>query len=119
MYETRSWVVMRSLRLLPERHADADISRIFARRAELLRQLADLDVELGRAVSEALPRSPADEALGLALAAAFMGEPPETFRRRLDYRKALISKPGERRLRYSRAVLDRIKRDRLAAHGGS
>jgi hypothetical protein len=32
-----------------------------------------------------------------------MGEPVETFRRRLDYRKALLTRPGERRLRYSRA----------------
>lgn len=45
-----------------------------------------------------------------------MGEPPETFRRRLEYRKALLSRPGERRLRYSRAGLERIRRDRLAFH---
>jgi hypothetical protein len=94
-----------------------DLSRICTRRAALLRELAGLEEELGRAVAEALPTSsPNDEALGLAKAAAFMGEPPETFRRRLDYRKALISRPGERRLRYSRAKLDRIRADRLAAN---
>jgi hypothetical protein len=94
-----------------------ELARICARRAELLRELAGLEEELGRAVAEALPSSPPnDEALGLAKAAAFMGEPSETFRRRLDYRKALVSMPGERRLRYSRAELDRIKRDRLASN---
>jgi hypothetical protein len=93
------------------------LSRICARRAELLRELACLEEALGQAVAEALPTSPpSDEALGLGEAAAFMGEPPETFRRRLDYRKALLRRPGERRLRYSRAELDRIKRDRLASN---
>jgi hypothetical protein len=45
-----------------------------------------------------------------------MGERPETFRRRLDYRRALISRPGERRLRYSRMELERIRRDRIASN---
>lgn len=81
----------------------------------LLRELADVDEALGCAL-EAPPPAPADEALGLGAAAKFMGEPTETFRRRLDYRKALLTRPGERRLRYSRAELDRIKRDRLASN---
>jgi len=94
----------------------SDLSRICARRAELLRELAGLEEELGRAFGTIVCRSPADEALGVAEAARFMGEPVETFRRRLDYRKALISKSKERRLRYSRAELERIKLDRLAVN---
>ena len=50
------------------------------------------------------------------IAATVMGEPPETFRRRLDYRRALLTRPSERRLRYSRGVLERIKRERLAGN---
>jgi hypothetical protein len=92
-----------------------DVGRLFCRRAELLRELALVDESIGRAVLEALPHAQADEALGLEAAAAFMGEPTETFRRRLDYRKALLTRPGERRLRYSRTVLERIRRDRLAS----
>lgn len=95
----------------------SDVSRLFARRAALLHELAGLEEELGRAVVEALsPAAPADDALSLKSAAAFMGEPSETFRRRLDYRKALLTRPGERRLRYSLSALDRIKRDRLASN---
>jgi hypothetical protein len=95
----------------------SDFSRICSRRAALLREVAELDEELGRAFSGSLHPAPsADETFSLGEAAAFMGEPPETFRRRLDYRKALVSMPGERRLRYSRAELDRIKRDRLASN---
>jgi hypothetical protein len=94
-----------------------ELSRICTRRAELLRELAGLEEALGRAVGEATSTAtPTDDALGLAAAAAFMGEPEETFRRRLDYRKALLSKPKERRLRYSRAVLERIRCDRLASN---
>jgi hypothetical protein len=97
-----------------------ELARIYSRRAALLRELAELEEALGRAVSETLRASPAavpaapDETFSLAQAAAHLGEPPETFRRRLDYRKARVSRPGERRLRYSRAELDRIQRDRLA-----
>jgi hypothetical protein len=53
-------------------------------------------------------------ALGLEAAAASFGEAPSTFRQRLEYGKALVSQPGERRLRYSRAALERILGDRLA-----
>jgi hypothetical protein len=91
--------------------------RICRRRAELLRELARLDEELARAL-EAAPDPEErfrDATLDLSGAAAYMGEPKETFRRRLDYRKAIVSREGERRLRYSRAALDRIKADRLAA----
>jgi hypothetical protein len=49
-------------------------------------------------------------------AAEAMGEPASTFRRRPEYLKALISRPGERRRRYSRAQLERIKTDRLEAN---
>jgi hypothetical protein len=99
-----------------------DAPGIFARRAALLRELAELEEDLGRAVAEALSReAPSevprdDEGLGLVEAARFMGERPETFRRRLDYRRALISRPGERRLRYSRMELERIRRDRIASN---
>ncbi|MGH9367262.1 MAG: hypothetical protein ACRD3M_06280 [Thermoanaerobaculia bacterium] len=92
-----------------------DLPALFARRAALLRELAGLEEALGGALGP--PASAADEALPLAAAAALMGEPASTFRRRLDYRKALLSRPGERRLRYSRAELERIRQDRLAANG--
>jgi hypothetical protein len=79
-----------------------DLPRLFARRAALLHELAGLEEELGRAVGEALsPADGPDETLSLEAAAAFMGEPVETYRKRLDCRRALISRPGERRLRYS------------------
>lgn len=96
----------------------ADLPRLFARRAEILRELASLEEALGGLLGEALRHEKApDEALTLPAAAALLGEPVETFRRRLDYRKALLRRPGERRLRYSRAALERILRDRLAANG--
>ena len=42
--------------------------------------------------------------LSLKEAAEYMGEPVSTFRRRREYRKAKVSRPGERRLRYSRGA---------------
>jgi hypothetical protein len=95
-----------------------DLPQLFSRRAELLRELASLEEDLGALMGDTLRlNQEADEALALPAAAALLGEPVETFRRRLDYRKALLRLPGERRLRYSRAVLERILRDRLAANG--
>ncbi len=95
-----------------------DLPRLFARRAELLRELAGLEEALGGALGDALRPDPrADNALSLAEAARFLGEPVETFRRRLDYRKALLTRTHERRLRYDRAELERIRRDRLAGNG--
>jgi chromatin segregation and condensation protein Rec8/ScpA/Scc1 (kleisin family) len=94
-----------------------ELARICSRRAELLRELAELEESLGRAVSETLcPEPTVDETFSLAEAAALMGERPETFRRRFEYRKALLTRPNERRLRYSRDALERIKRDRLASN---
>ncbi|MDQ5871813.1 MAG: hypothetical protein M3547_06350 [Acidobacteriota bacterium] len=94
-----------------------EIGRLFARRAELLRELATLEEELGRVVGLALAPVPApDAALSLAEAAAFVGEPVESFRRRHDYRRALLTRPGERRLRFSRTALERVLRDRLAGN---
>ena len=92
----------------------SDLGRLFARRAALLRELADLDEGIGRELGKGsdLP----DEGIGLEAAARRMGEPKETFRRRLEYREALISRPGERRLRYSPTVLDRIRARRLTAN---
>jgi hypothetical protein len=95
--------------------AVAEFARLFTRRAELLRELAQLEEALGRAFQSALSPEPSDEVLGVAEAAAFMGEPVETFRRRFEYRKALLTRPRERRLRYSRVELERIRQDRLAA----
>ncbi len=94
-----------------------DLSPLFARRAELMRELAALEECLGSELDRAF-RPPVDETLSAEQAAAFLGEPLETFRRRLDYRKALLRRPGERRLRYSRAELERIRRDRLAGNRG-
>jgi len=93
----------------------SDLTGLFARKAALLRELATLEEQLGAAVAEAVQPEPKDETLDLAAAAALVGEPVSTFRRRLEYRKALVSRPGERRLRYSRAELERVRRDRLGA----
>jgi hypothetical protein len=90
----------------------SDLSRICNRRAELLRELADLEAEFGRALEAAEP-APADAVLSLQEAAFYMGEPASTFRRRTAYLRALVSLPTERRRRYSRAELDRIKNGRL------
>lgn len=97
----------------------ADVAPLFARRAALLRELASLEESLGTALGDALrPAVVQDETLTAKDAAAFLGEPLETFRRRLDYRKALLRRPGERKLRYSRAELERVRQDRLAGNGG-
>lgn len=84
------------------------------RRAELFREFAVLEVELAEALARAARPAAAkpDQVLTLYEAAAFMGEPAETFRRRLEYRKAVVSRPGELRLRFSRRGLDRILADR-------
>jgi hypothetical protein len=94
------------------------LGQIYARRAELLRELAATEADLAAALAQpAVAPSPAgDEALDLTAAAGLFNEPPNTFRQRLEYRKALISRPGERRLRYSRVALERILMDRLAVH---
>jgi hypothetical protein len=91
---------------------------LFARRAELLRELAAVDEALAVTFCDTQKPLPPVEDRGLTLpeAARLFGEPPETFRTRLEYRKALISKPGQHRLRYSRAELERIKADMLAAN---
>lgn len=91
------------------------LAEIFARRAALLRELADLDQRLAAVLEEAMRPVVPDAVLGLKEAAAFLGEAPATFRRRLEYRKALLTRPGERNLRYSRVELERIKKDRLTA----
>ena len=104
--------------------SSTDVKEILRERAELTRRLAALDERLAVALGDAerpegpegRPPPPEDRVLGLAEAAAFMGEPPSTFRRRPEYLKALVSRPTERRRRYSRAALDRIKADRLASN---
>jgi len=93
----------------------SELVRLCARRASLLRELADLEIELGRAFEPGMEEP--DAVLPLKEAAAFMGEPVSTFRRRPEYCKALISRPTERRRRYSRAALERIKQDRLETSG--
>lgn len=93
-----------------------NLAGIYARRASLLRQVAAIDDELAGALqAQQEPPQESDVVLTLAEAASFMGEPASTFRRRLEYAKALVSRPGERRNRYSGSALERIKRDRLAA----
>ena len=91
----------------------AELSR---RRAELLRQLAELDERLARAFEafEGKPE-PEDVTLSLQEASVFLGEPASTVRRRGCYLRARVSTEGERRLRYSRRVLEEIRQDRLAA----
>jgi hypothetical protein len=98
-----------------------DFISLFARRATLLREVAVIDEALGPALGEAFAAAQRDsqkpdETLTLAQAATLVGEPAETFRRRLEYRKALISRPGEHRRRYSSRALQRILADRLATN---
>jgi hypothetical protein len=95
-----------------------DLGAICARRAELLRELAGLEEALASAVAAAAQPAARDEILNLKQAAAYLGEPERTVQSRLEYRKALVSRPGEYRLRFSRAELDRIIRDRLMGNGG-
>lgn len=94
----------------------ADLLRICSRRAVLLRELADLDLELAQAITAREAPGEPDAVFSLDEAAAFMGEPASTFRRRPEYGKALVSRPTERRRRYSRVALDRIRSDRLEAN---
>jgi len=83
--------------------------------AVLMSRHAVLSVTAPPTMRDTGPTGP-DVALGLREAAALFGEPIETFRRRLEYRKALLTRPGERRLRYSRVELERIRQDRLAGN---
>ena len=97
-----------------------DLAALFARRAEVQRELAGLDEAIAGAVTGLLvePARPADQVLTLTEAADLLGEPVETFRRRPEYLKASIRRPGERKHRYSRVALERVVRDRLAENGG-
>jgi hypothetical protein len=94
-----------------------DLATLFARRASAIRELADLEVQLGLALAEATSPPNPDQVLNLREAAIYLGEPVETFRRRHEFGKVLVSRANERRLRYSRQELDRIKKDRLAVSG--
>jgi hypothetical protein len=87
---------------------------ILAKRAELQRQLASLDEALAIALSDAEKPVEPDRVLSLEEAAAHVGEPASTFRQRPCYRRALVSGPTQKRLRFSRRALDLISRDRLA-----
>jgi hypothetical protein len=94
----------------------SDLRHLYARKAELLRELADLEVQIPDAIVAATAPQPPDEVLGLDDAAKLMNEPAGTFRQRPCYRRALVSGPRERRLRFSRRALERIKADRLRAN---
>lgn len=97
---------------------NGDLPALFARRAALLRELASIEEAVGDAFAvEAVPE-PRDSVIGLPEAASLMGEPVSTFRRRPEYEKAKVSRPGERRLRYSRVAVERILRDRLGSSTG-
>lgn len=86
--------------------------------ADLVAVFAPGQVEaLARMLARAMEGSIRDDTpLVLKDAAEFMGEPEETFRRRDEYRKARVSRPGERNLRFDLPTLRRIKADRLAAN---
>jgi hypothetical protein len=92
-----------------------ELFRLLSRRAGLLREVADLDLELAR-VLDAREAVADVEGLSLEEAARYLGEPKETVRRRPEYLKARISAEGARRLRYSRRELERILADRLAGN---
>jgi hypothetical protein len=94
-----------------------DLVRLFARRSDLQGQLALTDAAIARAFESAVEPEEPDVTLLLPEAAAFMAEPVSTFRRRKVYWKALVSEAGERRRKYSRRVLEQIRRERLEANG--
>jgi len=94
----------------------AELAALHARKAALLRELAEVEEAFVAALEAARPAAPADEVLTLGQAAALLGEPERTVRARLEYRKALVSRPREHRLRFSRRELERIRRDRLAGN---
>jgi hypothetical protein len=85
---------------------------ILLKRAELTRQLAALDEALAIALRAIQTPDEPDRVLTLDEAAAHVGEPPSTFRQRLCYRRAQVSGPRQRRLRFSQRTLDRILQDR-------
>jgi hypothetical protein len=91
------------------------VSEIYGRRAALMREVAALDEALAIALRDAEKPDDPDRILSLAEAAAHLGERVSTFRQRSCYRRALVSGPHERRLRFSRVALDRIAADRLAS----
>ena len=90
------------------------VSAILTKRADLSRQIAALDDALAAALEGAQKPEESDRVLTLAEAAAHVHEPANTFRQRPCYRRALVSGPTERRLRFSMRTLDGITRDRLA-----
>jgi hypothetical protein len=81
--------------------------------AELHCELAALQECLAITLRDAERPEEPDRVLSLSEAAAHVGEPVSTFRQRACYRRALVSGPHERRLRFSSRALDQIKADRL------
>jgi hypothetical protein len=61
----------------------ADFDSLCARKAALLRELADLEAELPGALAEAVKPRERDEILNLRQAAAYVGEPERTVRDKL------------------------------------
>ena len=95
-------------------HASGRLPSFFG---EIERMKAEVLLEASKPTPAAGPREPEEDlALGVREAAAMFGEPVETFRRRLEFRKALIRRPGEKKLRYSLRELERIRGDRLAGN---
>src|SRR5262245_26600988 len=96
--------------------AARDAGRLPEFLGELEKVRTEVLLDAGRPTMPSSHVQEPDVAVRLPEAAAMFGEPVETFRRRLQYKKALVKRPGERRLRYSRAELERILRDRLAGN---
>ncbi len=94
--------------------SSADVGAILAERAALGRRLAELDDRLAVALCGVERPDQPDAVLTLAEAASYAHEPTSTFRQRSCYRAALVSGPREKRLRFSRAALDRVMAERLA-----
>jgi len=95
----------------------ASAGAIYRRRAELLTELAKLELELARIASA--PAEKPDEVLSLEQAASLLNEPPSVVRRKPEYLKTRVSAFGARRARFSRRALERLIADRLAQQGGS
>ena len=62
----------------------ADLAPLYARKAELLRELAAVEERIGAVLDAATRPADPDRTLSLKEAAAMFGEPEETFRRRLE-----------------------------------
>jgi hypothetical protein len=95
-----------------------ELKTVLAQQKALFQALADNTDELAACLASESGdvEKGGGDVIGLADAAKLAGEPSETFRKRPEFLKARISRPGEHRLRYSKRVVERIIADRLESN---